>query len=752
VLALKLPHTGDRVFPYWPQSVENRAAFRTAVAALVATLISFCFHLETPYWSAMSVVIVTNLYTGSIIDKAMMRIIGTIAGAFLGLILASLVVNSLFLYLLSCFFIISVSVYFYHFSKYGYAYLLGALCAFLIISQIAFNPQNAFFVAIWRPVEIAIGVLVSAISAYTIFPNHLRNNVFVQVNHLFEDFSAEFKQMIDALTSNTATFDELILSNLAIKKKLRKATELIGAMVYELGTTQAKIDELRAILDVFLNISRQLQYLLITSPKLSDISAVRTLPVEKVFLAIQEDLLLLQTAFLSSSASPIALQTEQAIAVFKTQFKLKQAEYSAQSGFIYSFILFLEQVNQNFLLIATLLTSGFVKANPQYTIINKQQRIRSDYDLIKLSVKAGLAVLLALGFWLISNWPGGINGIISSLVISVRKNLFDMKNVSIHRLIGCFLGGGLALFALAVVEMTLYDFILVLFFAVWGFSYLMFKWPKYAYIGLQANIAVIISLAQEGGPPILLDPPLQRLAGVVIGIVASLIVANVVWRSDVWSILNRYIWKLEQYIKFNLNHLLLVPPAQKSFHDLASLFWTARGLIESLEDESLTAKKQERLRRLRKKFEALVITQATISYILVTIDKEKAIATAALFDLDLPLYEKKLVMLYEQHDHTGGLGWTETLKHFLFELETFSNIPDTLLPAVIPESDILLHAEEKGKEKNHPRSRGNALGSRNRKGARIIRKKTIYSTVDTNDIKNLSSYINALNQLALRIS
>lgn len=71
---------------FWPQTVENRAAIRTAFAALIAVLISFKFHLETPFWSGMSVVIVSNLYTGNIIDKASMRIIGTIAGVVFGVL------------------------------------------------------------------------------------------------------------------------------------------------------------------------------------------------------------------------------------------------------------------------------------------------------------------------------------------------------------------------------------------------------------------------------------------------------------------------------------------------------------------------------------------------------------------------------------------------------------------------------------------------------------------------------------------
>lgn len=110
--------------------------------------------------------------------------------------------------------------YYYSFSANGYAYLLGALCAFIIISQIAMNPQNAFFVAIWRPVEIGIGVLIAAISAYFIFPNHLKDNITVQLHDTFTDFSTELEQLLTMLFEGKPDFDLLLQSTLKIKRKI----------------------------------------------------------------------------------------------------------------------------------------------------------------------------------------------------------------------------------------------------------------------------------------------------------------------------------------------------------------------------------------------------------------------------------------------------------------------------------------------------------------------------------------------------
>ena len=690
---------GASVFPFWPRTLENRAAIRTAVAALAAVLIAFKFHLQSPYWSGMSVVIVTNLYTGSIIDKAMMRIIGTIAGAFLGFYLAGIIANSFLLYLLVCFLIIAVSVYYYQYSVYGYAYLLGALCSFIIIAQITIDPQNAFFVAIWRPVEIGIGVLVSAISVYVIFPNHLKDSIVEQVNGLFDDFSKELNLLIECLSQDTIDFNSVSLANLKIKRKLRKATELIGAMNHELGVTKNKVDQLRAFLDSFMAISREIHYITAFPIQETDIGIIQSLSIQSVFKAMQQDLSQLQVLFFQKSPNEVQLHTERAIEQLEQQFQQSQLNQTSKSNFIYSFILFLQQINQNLLLMHSLVLDETVKREKNYKVLNKQYRLRSDFELVKYSIKAGLAVLLALGFWLVSNWPGGINGIVSSLVLSVRRNLFEMKSAIIHRLIGCSLGGGLALSALAAVEMNLYDLIVLLFFAVWGFTYFMFKFPKYSYIGLQANIALIISLAQEGGPPVLLDPPLQRLAGVVIGIVASFLVANILWRTDVWTVLRRYLTRIYVYIAFNLNQVFLVEEGKRSLHDLASLFWISRGLIESLSDSSLNQKKQNLLTDLRQKFESLVLAQATISTILNSIDRGLAANTARLFHLDLLSYENKILALYEKKDKAGGEQLSQQLQQLSVDIE----------------------------------------------------QSPTYASLEYPAVKNLLAYVNALNQLTLRV-
>lgn len=162
---------------------------------------------------------------------------------------------------------------------------------------------------------------------------------------------------------------------------------------------------------------------------------------------------------------------------------IEKQQFVVKSNFVYALIHFMHQVNHNLLLMQSLFSRIPHGMTAKHHVLKTQDRIRTDIDVIKRSIKAGLSVILALGFWLVSNWSGGLNGIISSLVLSIRKHLFEMKSVSIHRLLGCIWGGGIALFSLFLIKMTLYDFILIFFFQFGDFLILCLSCPNIRILG-----------------------------------------------------------------------------------------------------------------------------------------------------------------------------------------------------------------------------------------------------------------------------
>lgn len=610
----------------------------------------------------MTVVIVANLYVGSIIDKAILRLVGTIIGVWIGFILARMVADSLFLYLLINLLLITVAVYYYNFSTYAYAYLLGALGAFIVIAQLAISPAGVFNVAIWRPIEIGLGVLISAAAALCLFPNNIHDNIQKNVSEIFDSLHQLFDQLKHSLFAQDISFSGIVESNLALKKKLKKTTEMLGFMRRELGIKKERIDQFRVLLDLFYDLTRAITYFTSSCEikKQEELSTFAS-AIDNVFTAIGQDLESLKKGFFAEKFSPKkALRTEEAIDALDT---LIEEEESGKSCL--DLMVLLQQINTTFTSLSEIL-SNHHSLIPKKSVITKQQQLSSDPDVIKHSIKAGLAAILALSFWLISNWPGGLNGIISSVVISIRKDLFEMKNISLHRFLGCLLGGGVALFPLGFFFLNLYAFILLVFFAVWAFSYFSFKYTKYAYIGLQANIALVICLAQAGGPPTELWPPLERFGGIIIGIVASFLVGNLLWRAHPLSLLEKNIKKIYGYLIYNMG---VIFSEKGAMYDLTHFFWLTRGLMESLEGEHLSLKKQKRLQEAKKHFVQLTLIQATLSYISRAINLENAHNAAEKSAMDMSFIEQELLTLYKEEQESERIEIQKKITAFFDEIK-----------------------------------------------------------------------------------
>lgn len=642
-----------------PQSLENRAALRTAIAALVTMLIAFAFHFDKPYWSAMTVVILANVYTGSVIDKAILRIIGATMGAWIGYFLAGLVVNSLFLYLLAIFLLVSFAIYYYSFSPHAYAYLLAGLSAFIVISELAVMPDQAFYLAIWRPIDISLGVIVSAVSAWCIFPNNIHESLIKDTDFLFDQVAHLLKELNQQIFSEKPDFQLIAADNLELKKRIRKSMELFGFARRELGIKRVKLDQYRAIFNQFYDFSRSLSYVLSSYPIETSLRQPNQLTesLANFFSTAQEDLRLLKNAFISENKLNAELHTELLLAKLHEVLKGESAdEHKLPLKVIKQYLDISPFLNRSALMIGNLshiLINNPVPAKKKTQLISNQQQLRNDTDTMTTSIKTALAAILALSFWLVSNWPGGVNGIISSIIISIKKHLFEMKNISVYRFLGCLIGGGVALFPLTFFDTDLYSFIVILFFSVWLFSYFSFKYTAYAYVGLQANIAFAIAMGQSGSPPVELEPALERLAGIVIGIVASFLVGNVLWRTDFFSLLSRNLRKLFRFLVHNLDELLQASETKICLYDLTNSFWLCRGLLEAFPNEYFKEKKRSKLIEFRNNFLQMTLVQATISHIYEGIDQEGARTIAASYGIDLSILEEAVLALYKSFEAKG---------------------------------------------------------------------------------------------------
>jgi uncharacterized membrane protein YccC len=103
---------------------------------------------------------------------------------------------------------------------------------------------------------------------------------------------------------------------------------------------------------------------------------------------------------------------------------------------------------------------------------------------------------------------------------------------SLHRFLGCLLGGVVALLCLALDVQSFAWWLAMIGGAVWIGMHIQVGPHGVGYVGTQAAFVFIVTLIQGEGPPTSIMPGVERFAGIVGGLAILLVVSLVLWPSD----------------------------------------------------------------------------------------------------------------------------------------------------------------------------------------------------------------------------
>lgn len=169
------------VYPFFSNTLQidfgwRNIAFaaRLAVAAIAALAIAYWLELQDPQWAIVTVYILAQPITGAALAKGTYRIIGTIAGGVVGLIIIALfsqmpvpLIGSIALALGVCFYF---GAQMRNFTAYGF--LIAGYTTALVGLEGAFNPTGAWQIALDRIAEIIIGIVCVMIVSLLFFPRY----------------------------------------------------------------------------------------------------------------------------------------------------------------------------------------------------------------------------------------------------------------------------------------------------------------------------------------------------------------------------------------------------------------------------------------------------------------------------------------------------------------------------------------------------------------------------------------------------
>jgi uncharacterized membrane protein YccC len=149
---------------------RGNAALRSAIATTVAVLVALALHLDNPFWAGISGVVLVQTDRAATLARSVDRIIGTIIGAAVGYFGAGLAEDHLAFLMLAGGFT-AFALYGQERAEHGYAVLLSGITVVLILFGTLATPGKALDLAIYRGLEILVGVFVACAVDYALAPS-----------------------------------------------------------------------------------------------------------------------------------------------------------------------------------------------------------------------------------------------------------------------------------------------------------------------------------------------------------------------------------------------------------------------------------------------------------------------------------------------------------------------------------------------------------------------------------------------------
>jgi uncharacterized membrane protein YccC len=174
-------------------------SFKSFLAVALALLIGFSAGLPRPYWAVASVYVVAQPLTGALRSKAVFRLLGTVVGGCMAVLLVPPLVNAPELLSLALSVWVGLCLYLSLLDRTprSYVFMLAGYTAAIIGFPSVNAPQVVFDTAVSRIEEIIIGILCATLVHSVLFPRDVGPLLDARVQDFLRDARA---WIVDALT------------------------------------------------------------------------------------------------------------------------------------------------------------------------------------------------------------------------------------------------------------------------------------------------------------------------------------------------------------------------------------------------------------------------------------------------------------------------------------------------------------------------------------------------------------------------
>ena len=161
--------------PRWFENVPLQQGLKMAVAGMLAFHVALWQGLRNPQWCIFTVVVLTLAqYVGAIAEKSLLRVIGTVVGALLGIWLVGNHGSEPLFMMGGCFLIAAFGTMMFGGNWYPYAFFLTVLTMLVVVNDAMKNPSAAWDTGVARTEEICVGIVASMIVTGVLWPRYAR--------------------------------------------------------------------------------------------------------------------------------------------------------------------------------------------------------------------------------------------------------------------------------------------------------------------------------------------------------------------------------------------------------------------------------------------------------------------------------------------------------------------------------------------------------------------------------------------------
>nr|WP_294518041.1 FUSC family protein [uncultured Rhodopila sp.] len=142
----------------------------TALAVTMAVMTTLLLRLDDGWWAAISAFVSTRATAPASVERGVLRILGTIAGAIVALLLSPWLAGDAVMLTLVLFAVSTIGVLGLLVSPHGYAWLLSAVTMDMVLLALLSDPLSAVSVAAYRTAEVIIGTGSAIVVVWLLAP------------------------------------------------------------------------------------------------------------------------------------------------------------------------------------------------------------------------------------------------------------------------------------------------------------------------------------------------------------------------------------------------------------------------------------------------------------------------------------------------------------------------------------------------------------------------------------------------------